>query len=436
MKKIASLLGLTLLMLQATAQNMHVEGKLLKNAAGNNVVLRGINYPIMDDGNVDLNTPATYQSAIDQFALTGANCIRIPWNTSGVHWRDGIAPGTMQGYITNGKLGNLIDYCFSKNLTVILEIHDGTCTNNWNYFNNTIVPFWTSAPVVNMINTHASKLIVNIANEFGNDNDWGGSLADFKSNYAAAVQALRNAGIAVPVMIDAPNCGTASSSLVAAAGDILAADNLHNIIFSVHSYWSAYASTNAAIDVKMNEMNSSNKCFVFGEIANRQDVGSCGDTDISSIYQHVLTQACPMGIGWMAWCYNKDCAPTREITNTGTFANLTAFGNDIVNNATYGLNSNTPCSGQSGVPLGLGFDEKTAATTVQVYPNPVSNVFSLQPAAAIRSVQLYDMTGRAIAVRETQPGQYVPEHIPPGIYWLKCILKDGSTHTQKLLYNP
>jgi mannan endo-1,4-beta-mannosidase len=435
MKKLFLFIGLFVSTLLTHAQPMHVNGKLLKTATGNTVILRGMNYPIMDDGNVDLNNAASYQILIDQYAMTGANCIRIPWNTDGKHWRDGITPGTMQGYLTSGRLGEMIDYCFSKNLKVILEIHDLTCSNNWAAFNNTIVPFWTSAPVLSLINTRQSGLIVNIANEFGNDQNWGGDLNTFKTNYITAVQTLRTAGITVPIMIDAPNCGTASSSLVSIADQIVLADNLHSIIFSVHTYWSAYAASNAQIDSKMNEMNTSNACYVFGEIANKQDVGSCGDTDITGIYQRVLANACPMNMGWLAWCYNKDCSAAREVTNTGMFANLTTFGNDLVNNANYGLNSNSPCNGQNGVPLGLSLgnnNTKSLSQTV-LYPNPGSGSFSFQSSGAIKSVKVYDATGREATLKSLSANLFEIEFAQSGIYWVVYILKDGSRYAEKIL---
>lgn len=438
MKQLFLFIGLFVSTLHAHAQPMYVNGKVLKTAAGSTFILRGMNYPIMDDGNVDLNNASSYQTLIDQYAMTGSNCIRIPWNTDGKHWRDGIAPGTMQGYVTNGKLGDMIDYCFSKNLKVILEIHDLTCSNDWAAFNNTIVPFWTSAPVLSLINTRQSGLIVNIANEFGNDQNWGGDLNTFKTNYIAAVQTLRTAGITVPIMIDAPNCGTASSSLVSIADQIVSSDNLHSIIFSVHTYWSAYAATTPQINAKMNEMNASSACYVFGEIANKQDVGSCGDTDITGIYQQVLTNACPMNIGWLAWCYNKDCATAREASSTGMFANLTTFGNDLVNNPTYGLLSNSLCNGQStGVPLGLGVaDNIRPLANAALYPNPGKGSFSFQSSASMRSVKAYDATGREVKLKTLSANLFEIESAQSGIYWVVYVLKDGSRYAEKILCTP
>jgi len=414
---------------KTNAQNMTVSGKNVKDANGNIVTLRGMNFPIMDVGSVNLNTPSTYTTLIDEFAKTGSNVIRISWNTNGVHWRDqpahGGTPGTMDGYIANGKLGALIDYCFSKNLFVILEIHDGTCQNDWAKFNNTIVPFWTSPNVVNLINSHKSKLIVNIANEFGYDSDWGGNNSAFKTNYINAISTLRNAGITVPVMIDAANCGMASSSLVSMSSDILNADPQKNVIFSVHTYWSAYANTNATIDAKMNEMISSPQCFVLGEIANLQDNNACGDTDITPIYKRVLTDACPAKMGWLSWSYFADCATNRQATTTGYFANLTTFGDDLVNNALYGLKNST-----CGTTLQIT-ETGNKTDNVLIFPNPAKD--TLYFSEEVSDIKITDTSGKIVKELSVPDKSADVSGLEKGIYILTAVSGQGKIISRKLI---
>ena len=125
----------------AQAISLQTYGRYLKNGSGDTIILRGVNYALIDDGSISLANPTQYQNKINQVVMTGANCIRLPWYTSGTHWRDlpssGGTAGTVQGYVTNGHLSNIIAYCHSKGLLVILELHDGTCSNNWTYFNST-----------------------------------------------------------------------------------------------------------------------------------------------------------------------------------------------------------------------------------------------------------------------------------------------------------
>lgn len=329
MKYSLYLLLLLFLPHQNYGASLQTNGRYLMNSSGDTIILRGVNYPLIDDGSISLANPAQYQAKIDQFVMTGANCIRLPWYTSGTHWRDlpgsGGTAGTVQGYLTNGHLSNIIAYCHAKGLIPILEIHDGTCSNNWTYFNSTISNWWKSTAVQNLITAHKDYLIINIANEFGYV-QWSGAAASarstFTSNYNALISSLRGLGVTVPIMIDAPDCGQSSSDLMLMSNSLYTNDPLHNIIFSAHAYWSGYASTQTQVQAKLNQAVDSNRCFVLGEIAISQDNTSCGQISLATLYPIILQEACPRKIGWLAWTYDQDCHAARELTTNGQFANL------------------------------------------------------------------------------------------------------------------
>ncbi|HPI54021.1 MAG TPA: cellulase family glycosylhydrolase [Chitinophagaceae bacterium] len=343
----------------AHAISLQTYGRYLKNGSGDTIILRGVNYALIDDGSISLANPTQYQNKINQVAMTGANCIRLPWYTSGTHWRDlpssGGTAGTVQGYVTNGHLSNIISYCHSKGLIVILELHDGTCSNNWTYFNSTLAPWWKSSVIQNMITAHKDYLIINLANEFGYV-QWTGNAASarttFNSNYNSLITYLRGVGVTVPIMIDAPDCGQSSSDLMLMSASLYNNDPLHNLIFSAHAYWSGYASNQAQVQAKLNQAVDSNRCFILGEIANSQDNASCGQISLASLYPIILQEACARKIGWLAWTFDQDCDPNREMTTNGQFANLTTYGNDIVYNANYGLLSTSGCG---NIPIGNSF---------------------------------------------------------------------------------
>jgi mannan endo-1,4-beta-mannosidase len=54
-------------------------------------------------------------------------------------------------------------------------------------------------------------------------------------------------------------------------------------------------------------------------------------------YQAFLTTLLSEQVGWLAWSWGPDDCAARQLSADGTFANLTSYGQDIVNNATYGL---------------------------------------------------------------------------------------------------
>lgn len=332
---------------EPSSSTITVSGKNLVLANGQPFTLRGINYPIIDEGLPTLGNPAQYKFKIDEAAKTGANAIRIQWYTNGSHWLDSAAAGTVDGLLNNGTLSNIIGYCYQKGMIPILVVQNTLCGNDWNYFNNVAVAWWQQPAVLDLINKHKKYLIANIACEFGEvlwAADPQAAQETFKANYIQAVKRLRNAGITIPFMIDAPDCGTSSSPLARVAKDILNADPAKNIIFSVHTYWANYANTAAAVKTKLDEIDNTGVCFVFGETGNWQDGNTCCVLDLNSLYRIVLSEACNRNIGWLAWAYTQDCCKPREMTTNGEFNTLTPYGQDIIYNTTYGLKSGGGCA--------------------------------------------------------------------------------------------
>lgn len=397
----------------ATAQStMKVVGRNLTTPAGQTVVLRGVNYPIINEGSISLSNPVQYQAYINQVALTGANAIRIPWYTNGQSWRDqsasGGTPGTVNGYVTNGHLNNMVAYCISKNMIPILSIHDDTyitCHTDWNHFNTAVMNFWTSPAVLNLIENNKARIIINLANEFDFVR-WAknqtNALNNFKNNYNAAINTLRKAGITVPIMIDAPDCGQSSTELLSIAESMNTIDPQHNLIFSSHAYWGGYASTLAQVQSKLNEAQNTNVCFVLGEIANNQDDASCGDLGLYTLYPQILTEACSRNIGWLAWTFNFDCTQYRPSFNKSTYrvmsttsnaSNLTTYGNNIVNNANWGLKALNGCGANTTVLSTNTFEPPTQR--IVLFPNPTSAIVTILSPEAIK-YEIFDNYGRVI----------------------------------------
>jgi mannan endo-1,4-beta-mannosidase len=407
---------------------LHTSGRNLVQTNGQNIVLRGINYDLIDDGNINLTNPASYQYYINEAAKTGANCIRLGWYTNGTHWRDIQTPGTVNGYVNNGHLANIVSYCISKGMFVILNVHDTTCSNDWTKM-AAVLNFWTNPIIVNMINQHQDKMIVNIANEFGNVR-WTSvpatSLNTFKTNYINAITAIRNAGIKVPLMIDAPDCGQSSSELVSIAQELKNNDSYNNLMFSAHAYWAGYANTTAQIQAKFTEAYNAGICFFIGEVAPNQDDASCGQISLTSIYPTVLQQACAKNYGWTAWTYDQDCSAAREMTTNGQFANLTNFGGDIVYNPSYGLKSPGGCG---AVLSNETFENESEIITV--YPNPTNSTFTINSKEEIKSIVAYDEIGRKIELKTTIDQSYSIEN--PGLYFLKIEFENGNITSKKVI---
>lgn len=345
-----------LLFSSISAQTLTVSGRNLLDTYGNTVVLRGINYPIIDDYGVHTDNPTQVDNKINQIAQSGANCVRFPWYTNGAHYKDnldpgtnpGYGPGTLESYVNDGSLSHLLSYTRQQGMIPILEIHDLTGGNNNAIFQSQVMGFWTDPDVLQVIAENEGHLIINLANEYGLvrfTGDQAAASIAFRDNYITSIQTLRGLGVTVPIMIDAPDYGQSSTELVAIANAILAADPLGNIIFSAHAYWYGYANSQAAVETKLNEIEASGTCYILGEIANSQaDAPTyCGELDLSALYPIILNESCSRDIGWLAWSWDQDCDGDREMASNGNFSSLTPYGTDIIYNLDYGLLSTSGC---------------------------------------------------------------------------------------------
>jgi mannan endo-1,4-beta-mannosidase len=317
---------------------LYVSGRFLHDRHGNQVVLRGVDYPLADD----YKFPGS--NYLNEIAQTGANAIRIQWYIT--YGDPNRAP-----QLTPEVLGGFLDQCIAANIVPIVMISDDTSNGTSNAVNTDIVPWWTSAEVKAVMLARQQYLIVNIANELGFVR-WSGdgnASAEYISAYQIAIQSMRAAGYTCPLMIDAPDDGTSIDEFVSSGAQLVSADPLGNVLLSVHAYWAGFDGR-----PYIPQAVAANLPIVFGEIANFEDeVADDGTNEYgyyaldgtgiphppnsSFTYQGLLTTLLADQVGWLSWCWVNDYCAARQMTPTGAFANLSPYGNDLVNNATYGL---------------------------------------------------------------------------------------------------
>jgi len=268
------------------ATALHTMGAELRDGCGEHIVLRGVNHPTLY-----VDRPG---DALPEIARTGANAVRLFWKAN-----DGIAIGEAEPAIERSA---------EQGMLPILAMHDSTCA--WNL--ESIVRYWTSPEAVALIKRHESHLIINLAAQAS-----APSAAAFRAGYTSAITRLRNAGIHVPVIIDASNCARDYAGLIAEGPALIAADPDHNLVFSAHFF---YALSPAQATAALEAMAASGLPFIVGAFAHKS-VPGCA-TDIA--YAQILADAQRLGIGWLAWSWgdndpvkhwNTDC-PEHDMTST------------------------------------------------------------------------------------------------------------------------
>ena len=161
-----------------------VQDRFLYSKDNEKVILRGINHMFIWTDREGKTIP--------EIAKTGANCVRIVWNTRG----------------RVSDLDNIITQCISNGMIPIPEIHD--TTGNWDRLMEAL-EFWLRDETLQLITNHQQYLIVNIGNEPGAeamDSD------EFFTTYNAIVTKMRASGIRVPLMIDADQWGQSEKNLL------------------------------------------------------------------------------------------------------------------------------------------------------------------------------------------------------------------------------
>jgi mannan endo-1,4-beta-mannosidase len=322
-------------------ETFFTDGRLLRDSNGKVFVLRGINLPLLDDWNF----PGS--DKLSDLEQTGANAVRIAWY---INYGSPERPA-----YSVADLDQFLSQCKAKHMVAVLGLWDVTCQADATLLNTRIIPWWTSDDVVAVLNKHQQYLIINLANELGSFR-WADepdrALTEFNSAYKTALTDIRRK-LHVPVMIDAPDCGTSIHAWISIGQDLIDHDPDHNVLLSVHAYWADFDGI-PFIDTAVN----SNLPIVFGEVANKQDNNVGGETqfcffDLDGLaqnhppatnftYQSLLQKLKANEIGWFAWSWWPDGCSSRNIGRyneaTNQFEGLgSPFGDDIVNNPGYGL---------------------------------------------------------------------------------------------------
>jgi mannan endo-1,4-beta-mannosidase len=312
------------------------KGRFLYDSNGQKIILRGINLPILDDWDFPQS------DKLAELEKTGANAVRIQW------YKNYGQPNRPAYSLAD--LDNVLSRCRSSQMIPILGLWDTTCQSDVTLLNAQMIPWWTYDQVLMVLQRHQRYLIINLANELGfyrwTDNSEQ-ALETYKAAYKSAITRIRQ-HLQVPLMIDAPDCGTSIEVFTKLGEELIAHDPAHNLLFSGHAYWAAYDG-NPHLEAAIR----ANLPIVFGEIANKQDEESQGKTqycyyDLDGTtenhaaqtgftYQAFLQTLKQQEVGWLAWCWWKDGCSTRQMSQDGNFSGLTAYGNDLVNHPEYGL---------------------------------------------------------------------------------------------------
>lgn len=268
---------------------MYVDGRHIYSAAGEKVVLRGVNEMFL------WSSDKTGSWTLPEIAKTGANCVRLVWGKDG----------------KSADLAKLIDNCVTNKMIAMPECHDAT--GNWSGLHDCIM-FWKNPVIFNAIQKNKKWTMLNVGNEVGDGNV---TSAMFKTGYKNAIDSLRKWGYTVPIVIDAPTWGQNVDVLFATWKELLNHDPLKNVVFSAHSYWSSSANYQRIANESINK----NMPVIIAEGPSPTAYPNCRILD----YKTGLDVCGKNEIGWLIWSWgmmsNGHCVPNFDVTTNGRFGN-------------------------------------------------------------------------------------------------------------------
>lgn len=279
---------------------MRVVGRHLVSPCSDTVMIRGVNKMVIWTGDLDLRKK-TYA----EIKKTGANCVRIVWLAQ---------PGQFEQDATPEGLDRNIQDAIDVGLIPMVELHDAT--GDWSKL-SMVVDYWTRPDVVAVIKKHERYMLVNIANEAGDE-----TVTDqqFIAGYTSAIQRIRAAGIKTPLIIDGADWGKNLEQLVRTAPTITTMDEMRNIMYSVHIYWAVSDGANASfIAQQFSSAVNSGLPFIVGEFTSLFNRNS--KCTYETAYQDILAICAQYKIGWLAWEWgpgNEFADPTCDVMNMTT----------------------------------------------------------------------------------------------------------------------
>ncbi|GIH04897.1 hypothetical protein Rhe02_29640 [Rhizocola hellebori] len=282
----------------AAAVGLHISGRNIVEANGQNFIMRGVNHPHIWFTN--------QTSSFANIKALGANTVRVVLG-SGKRW----GPST--------DVAAVITMCKQNRLICVLEVHDttGFGEDGAAASLDEAVTYWISqkAALVGQEN----YVVINIGNEpIGNNN-----AAQWTAATTAAIQRMRTNGFEHLLMVDAPNWGQDwQFTMRDNAQTILNADTRRNTVLSIHMY--AVFNTAASITDYLNRFQTAGWPLVIGEFGWRFNTGEVD-------HETILSEAQARGLGYLGWSWSGNTDPILDMATSFNPSQLTTWGQRIFN---------------------------------------------------------------------------------------------------------
>jgi len=313
----SALLVLSVIAVQARGTGtFSVKKDRLYDANGKSFIVAGMNNPHA------WFTEKAY-TALDDIKATGANTVRIVWQTRG---------GSLE------TLEQAIKRSIELSMVPIVELHDVTGSPSGDALVR-MAEWYASEQVKKCLSGYERYIMLNIANEWGDNRT---TSEYWLESYTRAVKVMREAGYRTTLVVDAPGWGQNITPFLEKGSELMEADPLHNILFSVHMY----GSWNNPDDI-VNKLTAAKKQklpLIVGEFGyNYNDGGN--NLTCKADHRTILDTCHKLGYGFIPWSWTGNNRENQwlDIVENTDWKTLTWWGNEVVNGR-YGIReTGKPC---------------------------------------------------------------------------------------------
>lgn len=281
----------------------------LVDPCGQPMIVRGVNagiaFPSDPSGN-----------SLSEVAKTGANTVRLTFR-----W--------MFNRSDPQAVKTALQKAVDNHMLAMPSIWDAT--GSWEQL-PFVVDFWIQPEMVAVLRQYEDMILLNIANEAGQGDV---TQEDFRQSYLQAILKMRQAGLHMPLVIDAAGFGRDESYILQNAKYLINNDPDHKLLFSWHPWdveqpQSRYKS---AIDTAVNNRIP----LLLGEISS---VGVGGFEQGPIDYPYLMQYAAQKNIGWLWWWWSTGSSPDQHaLTVDGIYGNWASAGEEVVLTSSYGISA-------------------------------------------------------------------------------------------------
>lgn len=381
MKKTVFFLALLFLRIPIfSAPGFYVDGYKLMDANDNQFIIRGVNNP-------HIWWDSQSFTALDAIAWNSFNSVRIVWEKGG----------------SASRLDEIISRCIELEMIPMPELHDGTGSNNVDDLLD-MANYWIQNDVKAVIEKYKKHLLLNIANEWGDNNQ---SEEDWKEAYKQAITLIRNAGIDVTLVIDATKWGQGVNCHKSYGQELLDHDPQHNLLLDIHMYGSWNDSNK--IEDELYNLRQLNLPILIGEFGyNYQN----GNNNLGCEVDHtkVLEQCTIREYGYMPWSWCGNNQENAWLDLSSDWNDLNWWGSEIVNDQ-YGIkNTSEKCSV-------FGSEIKVKDEII------INNFDNFVYNGSYYALHIYNLSGRRVKSfkKNENFNKYYNLTLKPGVYFIKVI---------------